>query len=190
MPLQLGRRRANPVHDLLFLPLVEVSRRHPGRCELLQWLAKVDTSVWLRQYDLAHLRADGYGIWLQDGHCLRFLAHVDPGPLGEVVAEHERHTGGLGALLAGYRRTDPVVPVAAVLLIADTAEREQHLQHDLVRRPLREPIATTSTDLLHHHWPTEPVWRKPGEDATRRRLIDLARESRGFCHASHNTDRR
>jgi len=54
VPLQLGRRRANPVHDLLFLPLVEVSRRHPGRCELLQWLAKVDTSVWLRQYDLAH----------------------------------------------------------------------------------------------------------------------------------------
>ena len=41
--------------------------------------------MWLRQYDLAHLRADGYGIWLQDGHCLRFLAHVDPGPLGEVV---------------------------------------------------------------------------------------------------------
>ncbi|MEU4641051.1 hypothetical protein [Micromonospora sp. NPDC023814] len=70
---------------LLFLPLVEVSRRYPGRCELFQWLATMETSAWLRQHDLAHLRADGYGVWLEDGRCLRFLVHVDPGPVGDAA---------------------------------------------------------------------------------------------------------
>ncbi|MGN9918437.1 hypothetical protein [Micromonospora palomenae] len=78
----------------------------------------MDTSAWLRQHDLAYLRADGYGVWLEDGRCLRFLVHVDRGPVGEVVAEHEKRTYGLGGLLAGYRRTDPVVPVGTVLVIA------------------------------------------------------------------------
>jgi hypothetical protein len=100
--------------------------------------------------------------------------HVDSGPVGEVVAEHEKRTYGLGAVLAGYRRTDPVVPVGAVLVIAEDAEREEQLLAGLVRRPLRAPIATTSKDLLHRHWPNEQIWRVPGEDEPRHRLIDLA----------------
>ncbi|MFI7576297.1 DeoR family transcriptional regulator [Micromonospora sp. NPDC049497] len=98
VPLRLSQRSSGRADALLFLPLIEVSRRNPGRCELFQWLAMMETSSWLRQYDLAQLRADGYGIWLQDGRCLRFLVHVDRGPVGDVVAEHERPASGLGGL--------------------------------------------------------------------------------------------
>jgi DNA-binding MarR family transcriptional regulator len=38
VPLQLGQRHWSAAHDLLFLPLVEVSRQKPGRCELFGWL--------------------------------------------------------------------------------------------------------------------------------------------------------
>jgi hypothetical protein len=173
VPLQLGQRRWSGAHDLLFLPLVEVSRQNPGRCELFGWLTMMDTSVWLRQHNLAYLRADGHGVWLEDGRSLRFLVHVDPGPVGDVVVEHEELTYGVGAVLAGYRRTDPVVPVGSVLVIAQDAEREEQLLADLVRRPLRAPMATTTKDLLDRYWPNEQVWRVPGEDDSRRRLIDL-----------------
>jgi hypothetical protein len=174
VPLQLGHRTWGAADHLLFLPLLEVSRRQPGRCELFQWLATMDTSAWLRGHGLAYLHADGYGIWLEDGRALRFLVHLDPGPPSEVVAEHERHTSGLDALLAGYRRTDPAVPVGAVLVIADTPEREEHLLTELVERPVRAPIATSSKDLLYRYWPNESLWRVPGGDGDRRRLIDLA----------------
>jgi hypothetical protein len=140
---------------------------------LFHWLTTLDTSVWLRGQDLAHLRADGYGVWLEDGRALRFLVHVDPGPPGTAVAEHEQHTSGLDTLLAGYRRTDPAVPVGAVLVIANAPEREEHLLADLVERPVRAPIATTSKDLLYRYWPNEALWRVPGA-GSRRRLIDLA----------------
>lgn len=173
VPLQLGRRPPSAADGLLFLPLIEVSRRNPGRCELFQWLATMETSAWLRQHDLAHLRADGYGVWLEDGRCLRFLVHVDRGPVGDAIAERERRTSGLSGLLTGYRRTDRAVPVGAVLVIAQDAEREEQLLADLVRDPLRAPFATTSRDLLYRRWPNEQVWRVPGERAARR-LIDLA----------------
>lgn len=136
-------------------------------------MTTLDTSVWLRERGLAHLRADGYGVWLQDGRCLRFLVHVDPGPVGEVIAERERSTLGLGAVLAGYRRTDPVLPVGVVLVIARDAAREANLVADLVSRPLGAPIAITTVDLLHHHWPHEQVWRIPVAGTARHRLIDL-----------------
>lgn len=128
--------------------------------------------MWLRQRGLAHLRADGYGVWLEDGRCLRFLVHVDPGPVGVAIAERERSTAGLGAVLAGYRRTDPVVPVGTVLVIARDAAREDNLLADLVSRPLLPPVATTSVDLLQLHWPHEQVWRS-ATGTTRHRLIDL-----------------
>ncbi len=174
VPLQLGRRPPSAAGGLLFLPLVEVSRRNPGRCELFQWLATMETSAWLRQHDLAHLRADGYGVWLEDGRCLRFLVHVDRGPVGDAVAEREKRTSGLGGLLAGYRRTDPVVPVGAVLIIAEDADREDQLLDDLVRAPLRALVATTVKAMLYRHWPSEQVWRVPGEDERRSRLIEIA----------------
>lgn len=148
VPLQLGRRLPSAADALLFLPLVEVSRRNPGRCELFQWLATMETSAWLRQHDLAQLRADGYGVWLEDGRCLRFLVHVDRGAIGDVVAEHERRTSGLGGLLTGYRRTDRVVPVGAVLMIVQDAEREEQLLADLARGPLRASTATTTINRL------------------------------------------
>lgn len=129
--------------------------------------------MWLRERRLAHLRADGYGAWVEDGRCLRFLVHVDPGPVGEVIAEHERSTAGLGAVLAGYRRTDPIVPVGAVLVLARDAAREANLLADLADRPLRAPIAATTVDLLHRHWPHEQVWMVPTTGAARHRLIDL-----------------
>ncbi|WP_435153356.1 DeoR family transcriptional regulator [Micromonospora aurantiaca (nom. illeg.)] len=172
VPLRLGQRPSGKADALLFLPLVEVSRRNPGRCELFQWLAMMETSAWLRQHDLAQLRADGYGVWLQDGRCLRFLVHVDRGPIGDVVAEHERATSGLGGLLAGYRRTDRLVPVGAVLLIAQDAEREERLRADLCREPLRNAVATTTQQLLYRHWPDDQVWQAPGEIG-RRRLIEV-----------------
>lgn len=174
VPLQLGRRIWGAADHLLFLPLLEVSRRQPDRCEVFQWLATMETSVWLRSHGLAHLRADGYGVWLEDGRVLRFLVHVDPGPPGGAFTEHERHASGLDALLVGYRRTDPAVPVGAVLVIAGTPEREEHLLADLVERPVRAPIATTSKDLLYRYWPNESLWRVPGVGGNRRRLIDLA----------------
>lgn len=111
VPLQLGRRTPSAADALLFLPLVEVSRRNPGRCELFQWLATMDTSAWLRQHDLAQLRADGYGVWLESGRCLRFLVHVDEDPVGDAIADWERRTSGLSGLLTGYRRSDRAVPV-------------------------------------------------------------------------------
>ncbi|NJC73036.1 hypothetical protein HC031_25450 [Planosporangium thailandense] len=134
----------------------------------------MDTSVWLRAHDLAHLRADGYGVWLEDGRALRFLVHVDPGLSGDAVTEHERHISGLDALLAAYRRTDRAVPVGAVLVIADTPEREEHLLADLVEQPVRTPIATSSKELLYRQWPNESLWRVAGAGDDRRRLIDLA----------------
>ncbi|WP_307856254.1 helix-turn-helix domain-containing protein [Micromonospora sp. C32] len=82
VPLRLGQRQWGAAHYLLFLPLLAASRQDPGRCGLFQWLTTVDTSVWLRERGLAHLRADGYGVWLEDGRCVRFLVHVDPGPGG------------------------------------------------------------------------------------------------------------
>ncbi|MEU4642429.1 MarR family transcriptional regulator [Micromonospora sp. NPDC023814] len=172
VPLRLGQRSSGVADALLFLPLVEVSRRNPGRCELFQWLATMETSSWLRQHDLAQLRADGYGVWLQDGRCLRFLVHVDRGPIGDVVAEHERPTSGLGGLLAGYRRADRLVPVGAVLLIAQDVEREERLQADLLCEPLWNIVATTTRQLLYRHWPDEQVWRVPGETG-RHRLIEV-----------------
>jgi DNA-binding MarR family transcriptional regulator len=173
VPLQLGHRTWGAADHLLFLPLLEVSRRQPDRCAVFQWLTTLDTSVWLRGHDLAHLRADGFGVWLEGGHALRFLVHVDPGLPGGAVTECERHTSVLDALLAGYRRTDPAVPVGAVLIIANTPEREEHLLADLVERPVHAPIATTTKDLLYRYWPNEPLWRVPGADGNRRRLIDL-----------------
>ncbi|WP_422734139.1 DeoR family transcriptional regulator [Micromonospora sp. WMMD558] len=172
VPLRLGQRPPGAADALLFLPLVEVSRRDPGRCELFQWLATMETSAWLRQHDLAQLRADGYGVWLQDGRCLRFLVHVDRGPIGDVVAEHERPASGLGGLLAGYRRAGRLVPVGAVLLIAQDAEREERLRADLLHEPLRNAFATTTQQLLYRHWPDEQVWQVPGETG-RRRLVEL-----------------
>ncbi|MCX4386359.1 hypothetical protein OG777_05370 [Micromonospora peucetia] len=141
----------------MFLPLVEVSRRNPGRCELFKWLATMETSSWLRQHDLAQLRADGYGVWLQDGRCLRFLVHVDRGPIGDVVAEHERPVSGLGGLLAGYRRADRLVPVGAVLLIVRTPSGRNDCVADLLRGPLPNAVATTTRQLLYRHWPDEQV---------------------------------
>ncbi|PSK65771.1 hypothetical protein B0E53_02265 [Micromonospora sp. MH33] len=149
-----------------------MSRRNPGRCELFQWLATMETSAWLRQHDLTQLRADGYGVWLQDGRCLRFLVHVDRGPIGDVVAEHERPASGLGGLLAGYRRATRLVPVGAILLIAQDAEREERLRADLLREPLRNAVAMTTQQLLYRHWPDEQVWQVPGETG-RRRLVEL-----------------
>ncbi|MDM4778736.1 MULTISPECIES: DeoR family transcriptional regulator [unclassified Micromonospora] len=172
VPLRLGQRPSGRADALLFLPLIEVSRRHPGRCELFQWLATMETSAWLRQHDLAQVRADGYGVWLQDGRCLRFLVHVDRGPSGGAVAEHERATSGLGGLLAGYRRADRLVPVGAVLLIAQDAEREERLRVDLLREPLQNAVATTTQQLLYRHWPDDQVWQVPGENG-RRRLIEV-----------------
>jgi hypothetical protein len=96
------------------------------------------------------------------------------GPLSDAVAEHERLTLGVDTLLAGYRHTDPVVPVGAVLVIANTPEREENLVADLAERPVRAPIATTSEDLLYRQWPNGPLWRVPIAGGTRRRLIDLA----------------
>ncbi|MFF5177764.1 hypothetical protein ACFY2Q_07035 [Micromonospora sp. NPDC000316] len=173
VPLRLGQRDWGAAHYLLFLPLLAVSRQEPARYGLFQWLTTLDTSVWLRERGLAHLRADGYGVWLQDGRCLRFLVHVDPGPVGDVIAEREGSTAGLGAVLAGYRRTDPVLPVGVVLVIAQDAAREANLVADLVSRPLRAPIAITTVDLLHHHRPHEQVWRIPAAGTARHRLIDL-----------------
>ncbi|MFJ1539438.1 MarR family transcriptional regulator [Micromonospora chalcea] len=173
VPLRLGERGWGAAHYLLFLPLLAVARQDPGRCALFQWLTTLDTSVWLRERGLAHLRADGYGVWLQDGRCVRFLAHVDPGPAGEVIADRERSTAGLGAVLAGYRRTDPVVPVGAVLVIARDAAREANLLTDLVSRPLRAPVAVTTVDLLQRRWPHERMWKLPAAGTTRYRLIDI-----------------
>jgi hypothetical protein len=179
VPLHLGERHWGAAHYLLFLPLLAASRQDPGRCGLFQWLATLDTSVWLRERDLAHLRADGYGAWLEDGRVVRFLVHVDLGPVGDAVAERERSIAGLGGVLAGYQRTDPVVPVGAVLVIAQDAAREANLLADLVRRPLRAPIAMTTVDLLHRHWPHERVWRTFATGATRHRLIDLPEAAAG-----------
>jgi hypothetical protein len=122
---------------------------------------------------LAYLRADGYGVWLEDGRCVRFVVHVDPGPVGGAIAEREQSTAGLGAVLAGYRRTDPVVPVGVVLVIAHDAAREANLLAGLVSRPLKAPVAVTTLDLLHRHWPHESVWRVPAAGTARHRLIDL-----------------
>ncbi|WP_236648730.1 MULTISPECIES: hypothetical protein [Micromonospora] len=174
VPLRLGQRDWSAAHYLLFLPLLAAAREDPGRCGLFQWLTTLDTSVWLRERGLAHLRADGYGVWLEGGRCLRFLVHVDPGPVGEVIAERERSTAGLGTVLAGYRRTDPVVPVGVVLVIARDAAREANLLADLVSRPLRAPVAVTTVDLLHPHWPHEQMWRTPTTGTARHRLIDLS----------------
>ncbi|MEV4120501.1 hypothetical protein [Micromonospora sp. NPDC049645] len=132
----------------------------------------METSAWLRQHDLAQLRADGYGVWLQDGWCLRFLVHVDRGPIGDVVAEYERPASGLGGLLGDYRRADRLVPVGAVLLIAQDAEREEGLQADLLRGPLPNVVATTTRPLLYRHWPDEQVWQVPGEGG-RRCLVEV-----------------
>jgi hypothetical protein len=66
------------------------------------------------------------------------------------------------------------VPVGAVLVIAQDADREEQLVADLVCRPLQAPIVTTTRHLLYQCWPNEHVWRVPGEDGIRRRLIDLA----------------
>jgi hypothetical protein len=173
VPLRLGDRYWGAAHYLLFLPLLAVSRQDPGRRGLFQWLTTMDTSVWLRERGLAHLRADGYGVWLEDGRCLRFLVHVDPGPVGGAIAEREQSTARLGAVLAGYRRTDPVVPVGAVLVVASDAAREANVLADLVSRPLRAPVAVTTVDLLHRHWPHAQVWTIPGAGTARHRLIDL-----------------
>lgn len=172
VPLRLGQRLPGKADALLFLPLVEVSRRNPGRCELFQWLATMETSAWLRQHDLAHLRADGYGVWLEDGRCLRFLVHVDRGAAGDAVAEREKRTSGLDGLLTGYRRTDRAVPVGAVLIIAQDAEREDQLLAGLVGEPLRPRIAVTTRKMLYRHWPNDQVWRLPGNGIARR-LTDL-----------------
>ncbi|MET8304378.1 hypothetical protein [Micromonospora sp. NPDC005211] len=172
VPLRLGQRQWGAAHYLLFLPLLEVARRDPGRCGLFQWLTTLDTSVWLRERGLAHLRADGYGVWLEDGRCVRFLVHVDPGPAGEVIAERERSTAGLGAVLAGYRHTGAAVPVGAVLVIAHDAAREVNVLADLASRPLRAPVAVTTVELLHQHWPDDQVWMLPAATA-RHRLIDV-----------------
>lgn len=169
VPLHLGQRRWGAAHHLRLLPLLEASRLDPGRCGLFQWLTTLDTSVWLRERGLARLRADGYGVWLEDGRCVRFLVHVDPGPVGE----RERLTAGLGVVLAGYRRADPVVSVGVVLVIARDAAREANLLAYLVSRPLRAPLAVTTLDLLHQHWPHESVWRVPAAGTARHRLIDL-----------------
>ncbi|MFF0876460.1 MarR family transcriptional regulator [Micromonospora aurantiaca (nom. illeg.)] len=173
VPLRFGQRDWGAAHYLLFLPLLAVSRQDPARCWLFQWLTTLDTSAWLRERGLAHLRADGYGVWLQDGRCLRFLVHVDPGPVGDVIAEREQPTAGLGGVLAGYRRTDPIVPVGAVLVIARDAVREVNLLADLGSRPLRAPIAVTTVELLQRYWPQEQVWRMPAVGTARQRLIDL-----------------
>ncbi|MGA3565776.1 MarR family transcriptional regulator [Melissospora conviva] len=150
VPMRLGQREWGAAHYLLFLPLLAVSRQDPARCGLFQWLTTLGT-VWLQERGLAHLRADGYGLWLEDSQCLRFLVHVDPGPVGDAIAERERPTAGLGGVLAGYRRTDPVVPVGAVLVIIRDAVREANLLADLESRRLRAPIAVTTADLLHRN---------------------------------------
>ncbi|MFF5224366.1 hypothetical protein ACFY21_24670 [Micromonospora sp. NPDC000212] len=169
VPLRLGHRYWGAAHYLLFLPLLEASRQDPGRCGLFQWMATLDTSVWLRERGLAPLRADGYGVWLEDGRCVRFLVHVDPDPVGEVMTERERSTFGLDRVLAGYRRTDPIVPVGAVLVIARDAVREANLLADLVSWPFQLPVAVTTVDLLRRQWPTSRcgelrprVWRVIG----------------------------
>ncbi|MBQ1057700.1 hypothetical protein KBX35_23205 [Micromonospora sp. C32] len=96
--------------------------------------------------------------------------------MGEVIAERERLTAGLGAVLAGYRRTDAAVPVGAVLVIAHDAAREANLLADLASWPLRVPVAVTTVELLHQHWPHAQVWMLPVASA-RHRLIDIPLQS-------------
>ncbi|MEV4545736.1 hypothetical protein [Micromonospora echinaurantiaca] len=117
----------------------------------------METSAWLRQHDLAQLRADGYGVWLENGRCLRFLVHVDEGPVGDAIADWERRTSGLSGLLTGYRRSDRAVPVGAVLIIAQDAEREEQLLDDMIRDPLRPQIAVITREMVYRHWPIDQV---------------------------------
>ncbi|MFE9189004.1 hypothetical protein ACFYL6_05275 [Micromonospora sp. NPDC007208] len=64
------------------------------------------------------------------------------------------------------------MPVGAVLLIAQDAEREERLQADLLRGPLPNVVATTTRQLLYRQWPDEQVWQVPGEGG-RRCLIEV-----------------
>jgi hypothetical protein len=57
-------------------------------------------------------------------------------------------------------------------MIAQDAEREEQLLADLVRGPLRNPVATTTRKSLYRHWPDEQVWQMRGENG-RRRLIEV-----------------
>ncbi|MFJ1543338.1 hypothetical protein ACIODS_32880 [Micromonospora chalcea] len=74
--------------------------------------------------------------------------------------------------MTGYRRADRLVPIGAVLLIAQNAEREERLRADLLRGSLRNAVATTTRQLLYRHWPDEQVWQVPGETG-RRRLVEV-----------------
>lgn len=171
-PPRLGKRSPGVGHFLLFLPLAAYAAARPGECELFQWRTTMETSMWLRQYGLAHLRADASGVWLQDARALRFLVHVDPGP-GALPSAKERHSRGLDNLIAPYRHGSVNLPVGAVLVVLTTPEREEVLLADLVRNPLRVPIVASNQSLLRTRWPADAVWQVPGDADGRRRLIDL-----------------
>jgi DNA-binding MarR family transcriptional regulator len=171
VPLLPERRFPDVAQLLLFEPLVSIAAQQPDRCRLLRWLPRLDTSMWLREHRLAGLRADGHGIWLQDGMILRFLVHVESAR-GEITS---RAAGAELVLdmLAGYREHDPPVPVGAVLLIMGSESRESCVHDDLSARPLQAPFATTTVKLLGRQGPTDAIWRTVGREE-RVPLIGLA----------------
>ncbi len=172
VPPRLGARLPDAGHFLVFLPLVRRAAARPDTCTLVEWRTKMQTSMWLRGYELTHLRADGSGTWVEGDRAVRFLLHIDR-DLARRPSLVKHDTVEEDALVAPYRRGGSLPPAGVILLLLASPERERHLLADLVHNPLPVPTATSHAALLDEHSPAGAVWTVSGSTHQRRRLIDL-----------------
>jgi hypothetical protein len=149
----------------LFTALAAHARTHPDTELVTWWSEQRCQKAWGK-----YARPDGYGRWREHHREVDFFTEYDTGtePLHRLNAKISDYTEL--AEMTGITDTP-------VLFILPNPAREQHLHtRTTTSRPL---IATTTPQVLKHEGgPAGAAWRPIGSQ-TRRRLIDLSRDTMG-----------
>jgi DNA-binding MarR family transcriptional regulator len=150
----------------LFVLLVEASRLH-GVGQVVEWRSGADAASWLRhRHGIDGVQVDAYGVWTEGDRAIRFLVQVDERRIRQVVDRL------LDQLIAP---ASLVLPVNAVLLIADADTEEQFVHERLHGASPAVVVATTTRQRMHGpDGPAGAIWSRADSPGKNVRLIELA----------------
>lgn len=151
-----------------FTDLAGYARTHPG-AQLERWWSEQRlgrTGVFALSVT-SPVRADGHGVYREDGHRVAFFLEWDSG--GEQL---RLLTGKLSSYAEHVTKGGPAWPV---LFCLPTTRRETNLHRMLNRIRVPVPVATCARDsLAAAGGPAGAVWLLHRASDAPRRLIDLA----------------
>lgn len=162
VPVALGRPGPGEfVVNEFFVGLAAHAGKDP-RCGLFRWRRALEAAAWLREHGVAEVRPSAYGVWIEGGRAVRFVLHVEhtaaAGALSGLAAPPEADV-----LLGGYRRAPRGVPVAAVLVLCPSVEREVEVRRGVAAAPLPVTVGTATLDrLFDASSAAEAIWAVAG----------------------------